>query len=316
MKNKRFIITILFFLAVSIVLPVQIAQAAYDAQPTSTLSEKNSTTDKKSVKITKKERNAYFSKSAFIGSSIGVGLKNYINSKGKGYLGHPVMLVQGCYSFANDASKNTTYKIKYKGKSYKAKDAIAASHVKRVFICMGTNDLWKDVKSTIKDYIKYIKGIQKRNPGVVIFIESTPPMCSARCRKYLNNKSIKKLNKAMKAYCSKKKDVYYIDIADGLRDSKGGLSRKYSSDGYVHLTSSAYKIWMNNVTKYVDQLLIAEKKAKKAVRRAEKNTTKENYDIAVTYINALESSTVKSKLKKRINKIKDACYATDAVLQN
>ena len=39
-------------------------------------------------------------------------------------------------------------------------DAVKAAKVKRVFISMGTNDLWKDAKSTSKDYISYVKNMQ------------------------------------------------------------------------------------------------------------------------------------------------------------
>lgn len=211
--------------------------------------------------ISKKERNAYFSRSAFIGNSIGLGLKYYAQSQKKGYLGGPKWFVQGCYSFANDSNGPAQYRIHYKGKVYKAKDAIAASKVKRVFICMGTNDMWKDVNSVYKNYASYVNGIRKRNPEIVIYIESTPPMCSAKNRKYLNNKTIRALNRKMKQYCKQKKNVYYINIAKGMYDKSGGLKRSYSSDGYVHLNSSAYKLWMKNVTAYVNRQLYQEKLA-------------------------------------------------------
>ncbi len=249
------------------------------------------------------ERNQYFSKSAFIGSSIGVGLKNYMHSQGKGYLGNPVMLVQGCYSFANDERGSAQYRIHYQGNVYKAKDAVAAARVKRIFISMGTNDLWKDAKSTSKDYIAYVEGIRKRNPGIVVFIESTTPMCSARCRGYLNNSAIRTLNSEMQKYCERKKDVYYVDVAKGMYDKNGGLKPQYSSDGYVHLTGSAYALWMKNVTTYVDNLLLCEKKAKLAVKKAARTKNPEDYAKAKKQIQKLEKSTVKDTLKKKWKRI-------------
>ena len=63
------------------------------------------------ARISEKERNAWFSDAGFIGNSIGVGQKMYFDSQGKGYLGNPVMMVRGCYSFANDASSSNEYKI-------------------------------------------------------------------------------------------------------------------------------------------------------------------------------------------------------------
>ncbi len=251
-------------------------------------------------KVIKKERNAYFSKSAFIGNSIGKGLKMYFNSKGKGFLGNPIMLVQGCYSFANDSQQGSEYQLTYKGKKMKAKDAIAAAKVKRVFINMGTNDLWKPSVQTYNDYIKYLKGIRKKNPDVVIFIEGTTPMCSAKNKQYLNNTAIKDLNKRMREYCNRHKDMYYVDISKGMTTANGGLQPKYSSDGYVHMTMAGYKIWTDNLIAYVDKLILLEKNATVAVDKAVKSNSPKDYNTAQEWVQKLESSTVKQNLKTKL----------------
>ena len=75
-------------------------------------------------KITKKERNAFYHQSGFIGSSIGVGQRMYFNSQGKNYLGHPVMMVRTCYSFYNDKHNRPKWLITYKGKPMQAKKAV------------------------------------------------------------------------------------------------------------------------------------------------------------------------------------------------
>jgi len=251
-------------------------------------------------KISQKERNAYFSKSAFIGNSIGKGLKIYFDSKGKGFLGNPLMLVQGCYSFANDSRQGSEYQLTYKGKKMKAKDAIAASKVKQVFINMGTNDLWKPSAQTYSDYVKYLKGIRKKNPDVVIFIEGTTPMCSSKSKKYLNNTAIKDLNKRMEQYCGKHKDMYYVDISKGMTTDNGELQPKYSSDGYVHMTMEGYKIWTDNLTAYVDKLILLEKNATAAVDKAVKSNSSKDYNTAQKWVQKLESGTVKQNLKTKL----------------
>lgn len=255
-------------------------------------------------KISQKELNKYFSDSAFIGNSISKGLKMYFDSKGKKFLGHPTMLVQGCYSFANDKRQGSEYQIRYKGKKLKAKDAVAAAKVKYVFINMGTNDLWKPASQTYKDYVQYIKGIRKRNPKLVIFIQGTTPMCSSRNRRFLNNSAIRNLNKKMKKYCDEHKDLYYVDISEKLKTASGGLKAQYSSDNYVHLTMSGYKIWTKNLTSYVRKLILLEKNAIKAVEIAQKSKTQINYDTAEKWVLKLEKSTVKQKLLKKLKHIK------------
>lgn len=255
-------------------------------------------------KITKKERDRYYSDSAFIGNSVSIGLKMYFNSGGKGVCGKPVMLVRECYSFANDRKAGSPYRVQYRGRRYRAKDAIAAAKVKRVFINMGSNDLWKPSAQTYKDYVRYIKEIRKQNPKVVIFIQGTTPMCSARNRRYLNNSSIRALNKRMEKYCKKQKDIYYVDISKGLETAAGGLQRKYSSDGYVHLKMSGYKIWTKNLNSYVSKLLLKEKNAALAVAFAKEQKTAETYAEAEKRVAGLENSTVRQKLQKKLKQLK------------
>lgn len=258
--------------------------------------------------VSKETRDSFFSKSAFIGNSVGVGQKMYFDSKGKGFLGHPTMLVRGCYSFANDKCLHAQFSLVYGGRHYRAKDAIALTKAKRVFINMGTNDLWKAADSTYKDYVEYIKGIRARNPGVVIFIESTTPMCSSKNRKYLNNNAINRLNTLMERYCKQQKDVYYIDITKGMRDSTGGLKSAYASDGYVHMTMAGYEVWTNNLIEYVENLIAQEMTAENLVVKVKHTKHMDDYIKARNAMNKLEKSTTKTKLKKKLNKIRKGLY--------
>ena len=254
--------------------------------------------------ITKKERDHYYSNSAFLGNSISKGLKIYFSSSGKGVCGHPVMLVQGCYSFYNDKKQGSPYQIAYRGRRMRAKEAIAASGVKRAFINMGSNDLWKPSAQSYRDYVHYICEIRKRNPRVVIFVQGTTPMCSSRNRKYLNNSAIRDLNHRMKKFCSRQKDIYYVDISKDLKTAEGGLQRKYSSDGYVHMTVKGYRIWTDNLNAYVSKLLLQEKNAKAAVKQAARSKSIEDYQAARKRVDHLDSSTVKQKLQSRLKRIK------------
>lgn len=257
----------------------------------------------KQKKVTTKIRNKYFSDAAFVGNSVSVGLKMYFDSQGKDFLGNPTMLVQGCYSFANDAATHSQYQIGYKGKKYKAKDAIAAAKVKKAFISMGTNDLGKPASQVYQDYVQYIKGIRKKNPNVIIFIQSTTPMCTSKNRKYLNNSAINELNKLMEKYCNRHRDMYYVNISKGMKDKSGGLKKEYTSDGYVHMTMAGYKVWTNNLTAYVDKLILQEQEATKAVEKAAKSRIQEDYDAASILVKQLASGQKKDQLKKKLGKI-------------
>lgn len=255
-------------------------------------------------KITKKERNNYYSTSAFIGSSIGVGQKYYFNSQGKGYLGNPLMLVRGCYSFNNDKNRNTKYMVQYKGVSMRAKDAVRKSGVDKVFIAMGTNDLFQGVDKTYSQYIDYIEGIKKESPNVIIFIESMTSVHKSKQKKQLNSANVRKLNNKLKSYCSKHKDYYYVDVSSEMNDEKGHLMSKYSSDNYVHLTNSAYELWMNKLTAYTDKLMINEQNAEDAVKTAVESKDESQIEKAEKALKKLQSSSFKSKLKKQLKQAK------------
>ena len=164
-------------------------------------------------KITAKERNAYYGKSAFIGSSIGVGQRMYFERQGAGYLGGPVMLVRGCYAFHNDKGHVSKYMLHFRGQPMQAKYAVKAANVDRVFIAMGTNDFIHGIDQVYQDYVDYVEGIRKVNPMVVIFIESTTGVTRGRQGKTLNSRNVAELNRRMKKYCSKHKVYNHSYIA-------------------------------------------------------------------------------------------------------
>lgn len=258
------------------------------------------------ITVTKKERDAYFAKSGFIGSSIGVGQKMYFDSKGKGFMGNPVMLVRGCYSFQNDRSFNTPYMIHYKGTAMRAKDAVKKSGIRRVFICMGTNDMYSTADATFNAYKDYIRGIRKKNPKVVIFIEAMPPVRrSASSGSGLNNHNIDLLNRKLAAYCKKQKDMYYIDINSVLKDGEGRLKASYCSDNYCHITFEGYAVWTSALCDYVKRLLQDEKRVKMAVKQAKKTGAREDITYAKKCVEKLDKSTVKEKLKKSLKKVRE-----------
>ena len=259
---------------------------------------------KKISKVTDEMRNKFYGESAFIGNSIGVGLKAYFENQGSDFLGSPLMFVMGNYSFDND-SGSSSYKITYNGTPMMAKDAVKASKVARVFIAMGTNDCFGDENYVFKEYKKYIAGIKKESPNVVIFIESTTGVTAAQQGTYLNSKTITGLNNLMKEYCKTQKDMYYIDVDTKMLDGSGYLKSEYSSDNYVHLNNDAYELWTNEMIKYTDKLMIKEYNARSATKVAVDTYSESAIKEARKLVNALENSTLKDKLNKQLKSIEE-----------
>lgn len=225
----------------------------------------------KSGKLTDFKVNDFFSKAVFIGNSTSEGLTTYFNSKGKKYLGGPLVAAKVSYTFNSDKAKLNGYMLKYKGSQLQAKALVKKAGSKYALIMMGTNDLvGTSASSVAKKYKSYIEGIQKENPGVAIYIQSTTPRRGTKNIKNLNNDKINELNKLMKSYADSKSNVYYIDISSPLKDGDGNMKKSYCSDGYVHLNMKGYKVWVDTVVDFVRKQHInnATAEAKKATEAA------------------------------------------------
>ena len=297
---KRLItLTLAAVMLIAACLPVATASAK---DSTATVSAAQFKTAKKE-KVTKKQRDGFYKRAAFVGNSVGLGQKYYFDRQGNNYLGSPKMLVRGCYSFYNDKHKRSEWMISYNGQKMQAKYAIKAANVKRVFINMGGNDFVGDADFVFNNYVEYLRGISKVNPDVVIFIESTTGVTASRQGKYLNSRNVAKLNELMAEYCKKCRDMYFIDVGSKLNDKNGYLMRKYSSDNYVHLTDAAYEVWTKEMIKYTDKLILKERAAKKAVVKAEKSRKEADVKYAKKLIKKLEKSTVKKDLITRARAI-------------
>ena len=260
------------------------------------------TTGSPSYRVTEEERDRFFGKSAIIGNSIGLGLKYYFATKEDGYLGNPQMLVWGCYSFINDFTNIEKYMIHYQGSPMKARDAVKACGAQHVFINMGTNDFNTSQSQTFSHYKRLIREIKNTNPDVDIFILGTTPTRIGKG--LLNNSEINKLNDQMSSLAERRSNMYYIDINTPMKDSEGRLRADYASDGFVHLSTTAYQTWTSTMVRYVRQLLRREKKAKYQVRQAEKKLSQETYDKAAEAVAELENSSLKKELKQRLRTVR------------
>ncbi len=290
---------------IAVIISLCVLLSVMSAGATAFAKDNANTTASESAKreISEKKRNRYYKTAAFVGNSVGLGQNYYFDRQGKNFLGKPTMLVRGCYSFYNDKHARAKWMVRYNGKPMKAKNAIKAAGVDKVFINMGTNDFFYNGDRVFEDYREYIRGIRKVNPDVIIFIESTTGVTASHQGKCLNSKNIARLNELMEEYCKEHKDLYFIDVSSKMLNKKGHLKYEYASDNYCHLTDSAYKIWTEQMIKFTDKLMLREEDATKAVKKAEKKRTKKAVKQAKKLVKKLEKSTVKSELNKRIKAI-------------
>ncbi len=196
----------------------------------------------------------FLSRSAFVGNSTSVGLYLFGRQKGNISLGDATMLTKESYSFVNDFKSNTPYLPRFNGTPMRAKDAIRESGAGYVFICMGTNDLVgkSGAENALNNFKKYIAEILEENPGITIFMESCTP--STATSKVINSK-IMAFNSYVKNYCDAYPGIYYIDIAAKMSDSDGYLLPEYAAGDGVHLSNSAYELWIETVRTYISDFI-------------------------------------------------------------
>ena len=202
---------------------------------------------------------AYFADAAFIGNSVTAGFPMYFSAVGRGLLGDVQVYARTSYSFLTDQMSRAGYMLQYDDAEVQAAQLLSLANVRKVFICMGTNDLVGTDASVVRDrYVSYIEGIIAANPGIRVFIVSTPPRVASAQTPGLTNEGIDELNTLMSEYCYEN-DLDFIDINTSLKNGSDSLDPSYSSDGYVHMNNTGYRVWANCVTSYVRTMLASER---------------------------------------------------------
>jgi len=203
------------------------------------------------VQHTAKAGYEYFDNSVFLGDSVTLGLKNYTtkNRQTNSYfLGNAKFIAVGSYSVADTLvsvdSPNSIHSL-YNGVATQPQDIIADMGVKRVFICLGLNDVGIYTKNEyLTNYSILINRLRKAVPDIQIGILSVTPLTVEGERKSLYNAKIDEYNNALAAF-AKENGCYFIDIASVLKDEEGYLTYELSSDNYCHLEPTAYDAWVD-----------------------------------------------------------------------
>ncbi len=203
------------------------------------------------VQHTAKSGYEYFDNSVFLGDSVTLGLKNYATKKRQTnsyFLGNAKFIAVGSYSIADTLvsvdSPNSIHSL-YNGVATQPQDIIADMGVKRVFICLGLNDVGIYTQNEyLTNYSILINRLRKVVPDIQVAILSVTPLTVEGERKVLYNAKIDEYNNALVAF-AKENGCYFIDISTVLKDDLGYLTYELSSDNYCHLEPKAYDAWID-----------------------------------------------------------------------
>lgn len=128
----------------------------------------------------------------------------------------------------------------------------------KVFLLIGTNDVpYKDEK-VIEDGIKEIvNNIRKNRSNCEIYLESIYPVNDTDNEKISHpmvngrkNEKIMNINKELKAFADKTKNVTYINMYDKLLDENDNMKLEYTREG-LHLSDEGYKVVTGVLSKYL-----------------------------------------------------------------
>lgn len=230
--------------------PLDVIDAA-DATETTDITDATDMTQ-----MTDEQLAEYYGDSVFIGDSIMVGFRNYCAKRDT--FAHDIEFLAVVSYSANNALKpvnGSNPHPKYKGKQYHLWDALPLMGKKRAFILLGMNDLISmGLNDSRNKYKELIDKILETSPDMEIHIISvTYTLWKDKGKGCLYNPNIDIYNNLLKEMADEN-GWGYIDLCTPISDGKGTLAKECCSDGFVHLTSTAYTKWEAELIDYANAM--------------------------------------------------------------
>ena len=245
--------------------------------------------------LTDEELAAYYGDSVFIGDSIMVGFRNY-SAKQETCVRNIQFLAVGSYSAFNAMKPVNADNVHpmYKGKKCQLWNAIPLIGSKRAFILLGMNDISiLGLEGARDQYKELIDKILESSPDLEIHIISVTYTLADQGIGKLNNENLAKYNVLLQEM-AEENGWEYLDLCTPISDGRGNLAEKYCSDGFVHLSTSAYTLWESELIDY------ANTQAAQAQAEAENETKSETSKEAQSKIEAILETSPSQNTKGRI----------------
>ena len=194
---------------------------------------------------------AFFDDAVFVGDSVTMGLKNYVQAQrnnGNACLGSSQFLCCGSMGYTNTLGKvgSGSMHPTYKGNKVTVEDGIRQCGAGKALIMLGMNDFsaygektWKSSVTTLLDRI------EDANPRVDIYIQSVTPIMSGKEHGRFTNEEIREFNDYLQSVCTAR-GYTYIDIYSCLSDENGYLKSSYCGDASamgIHMSTAGAAAW-------------------------------------------------------------------------
>lgn len=178
----------------------------------------------------------YFDDAVFVGDSITTGIELYGMMENTDVLAGTGINLLSIYSaqvVKQDDGSRITIMDGLKNKQYK-----------KVYVMLGGNEVRDEAKEQyLKNYTRVIDDIKKLQPNALIYIQSITPV-TLENHYNMDNQRIDEFNDALSDLC-KEKDVYYVNVADSMKDENGMLPTAASPADGMHFGPEYYKKWFH-----------------------------------------------------------------------
>lgn len=193
---------------------------------------------------------SYFNDAVFIGDSLTYGLGAYQVLDADKVIAHTginpqTILTSECIEQPD-------------GSSVTVLEAVEAAAPKKVYIMLGSNGVaFLNQSDIIEFYGEFIDELQAALPDAIFYVESVLPVTHEKETeddRYANSK-IDALNEALQEMAASQ-EVYYLDVAEAIKDENGCLPTDLSADG-MHFGISTYETWVDYLLSHtVDETLL------------------------------------------------------------
>jgi lysophospholipase L1-like esterase len=181
----------------------------------------------------------YFNDALFIGDSITSGIGEYKLLPNATVIAHTginpsTILTSPVYETAE-------------GESLTLLDAAQDVDARKIYVMIGANGIsWIGKESFIGYYTQIIERLKEDHPDAIIYVQSILPVTKERSDSdpTLSNLKIDDYNISIQKMAEELK-VYYLNVAEVIKDSNGALPYESSPHDGIHFGVSTYQKWFD-----------------------------------------------------------------------
>ena len=197
------------------------------------------------VPVSQQVTTAYFDDALFIGDSITYGIESYGLLNNATVIAHTginpsTILTSEVYEMPDGESKTLL-------------DAAKDLNPKKIYIMIGANGIsWIGKESFINYYRQIIERLKEDHPDSIIYVQSILPVTKAKSDldPTLANAKINDYNVSIQEM-AESLEVYYLNVAEAIKDSTGALPAEASPVDGIHFGPSTYQKWFDYLMTHV-----------------------------------------------------------------